>query len=52
MDSRGYTDGGSVGYTDKINSALTSPFPKAIDIENDIVKRSGFLPAWSEVSKV
>ena len=39
MDSDGYTDGSGVGYTNKINSALTSPFPKAIDIESDITKQ-------------
>ena len=40
MDSDGYTDGSGVGFPNiKINSALTSPFPKAIDIESDITKQ-------------
>jgi hypothetical protein len=39
MDSGGYTDGSGVGFPNKINSALTSPFPKAIDMENDITKQ-------------
>ena len=42
-----YTDGSGVGSTprDKIGSALTSPFPKAIDIENDIIKQ-GFVDTF------
>ena len=40
MDSAVYTDGSGVGFPNKINSALTSPFPKAIDIESDITKQS------------
>ena len=40
MDSGCYTDGSGVGfYPTKINSALTSAFPKAIDIESDIIKQ-------------
>lgn len=40
MDTHGYTDGSGVGsYPTKINSALTSAFPKAIDIESDIIKQ-------------
>ena len=39
MDSAGYTDGSGVGLSNKINSALTSPFPKAIDMESDITKQ-------------
>ena len=40
MDSGCYTDGSGVGfYPTKINSALTSAFPKAIDIDSDITKQ-------------
>ena len=48
MASGGYTDGsGSWSHDNStsINSALTSPYPKAIEMENDIVKQ-GFVDTY------